>query len=1016
LADVRIDAVQEDVSFVRTTYSQRTGDFALARLSPGRYTVTATLSGFQKEVRRDLILNVGEKAVLNFILLVGPTSQEITVTGEGSLLNSASSEVGMVIDRQKIGSLPLNSREFLQLSLLAPGVNPAAEGSRLSIQANSGVNVNGARETSNNFLLDGVDNNDLFLNRFVLSPSLDAIQEFKLQASTYDAEFGRSGGGQVNVATRSGTNDWHGSLFEYFRNSVLDAKNFFDPPDQKTPRYQRNQFGGSVGGPVRKDQTFFFLNYEGLRTRRAETRLSDVPTVAQKSGDFSGTGITLLDPFTRSPFPENKIPQDRIHPVGRNIAQLYPDPNRSGPGGNFISSPIGQDRVNQVNGRFDYRHSLRSTFFSRYSFSDRFEFDPFASQGPNIPGFGTKVLDRGQNFVLGHTYIFSPSTLNDWRFGYNRLRREVFQENVGTDVFGQLGLAGSPADERDFGYPSIQLAGYETLGDDPNIPIVRRTGTYHFSDTLSYQRGGHFFKFGGEVRHYLENGYNDLFARGQMIFQPAFSGDALGDLLLGYPVLTISAVNDNPQALRTTAFNVFLQDDFKLHPRLTLNLGLRYEYNSPPVDAHDRLVFFDVASQRLIPAGQQGVPRSGIEPDRNNIAPRVGFSWDPTGSRRWVVRSGYGVYYDIGTLIENESLYFNPPYFQLNLFFTSPSNLLTLSDPFPTEQAFSPLPSPITMQRDYRTAYVQQWNFSLERLLTEDLMLRTSYVGSKGTHLILKRNLNQPQPGPGDLNERRPYQGFADILSVESNASSTYHSFQVFVEKRYSGGLSLTSAYTFSKSIDNSSAFLESTGNDNTPQNSFDLRAERGLSDFDTRHRFSSSFIYLLPFGKGNNPSESGIIGWMNHLIRNWQANGIVILQSGQPFTPRLAADNSNTGNVGGFFAHDRPNLIGNPQLENPTPERFFDTTAFQIPVAYTFGNAGRDILIGPGYHSVDLALSRDFSVSEKSALQLRVESFNTLNHPNFNLPESFADRENFGRIRSAKAGRQLQLAIRFVF
>ena len=1015
LQAVEIRIIEENTRSMRNAMSERNGAFVVSALPPGRYTVTASLVGFRKSTLTGVQLNVGGKTRLNLILQVGSVQQSLVVEGEASLLQSDTSAVSQVIDNRTMTQLPLNQREFLQLALLGAGSAPPAPESRLSTQSNSGVNVNGAREAANNFLLDGVDNNDLFLNRLVVNPSVDAIQEFRIQGSTYDAEYGRSGGAQVNVALKSGSNAVHGGLFEFLRNSSLDAKNFFDLPDRKIPQYQRNQFGGSLGGPIIASKTFYFANFEAAPTRRAETRTSNVPTAQQKRGDFTRTGITLRNPFTGQPFLGNRIPPEMIHPVGAALAGLYPDPNRDLPGQNFAASPVARERMNQVNGKVDHQFSSNNKAFARYSFIDEFDFLPYAQKGPNLPKFGIRVGDRGQNLALGDTHVFSGRTLNDFRFGYNRLRREVFQENVGQDVFKSLGIAGLKLSPKDFGYPSVVLAGYERLGDDANIPIVRRTGNFHFSDSVSHQRDRHSLKFGGEIRYYQENGYNDLFARGQLNFQPAFTGDALGDLLLGLPALSISAVNDNPQALRTTAYNGFSQDDWKIHPRLTLNLGVRYEFNSPPVDARDRLISFDVVARRLTPVGQNGVPRAGVDPDFNNFAPRIGFSWDPTGSGKLLLRSGYGIYYDSGTLIENETLYFNPPYFQLSLFFTRPPNFLTLSDPFPLGRGFSPLPSPVTLDRHYRTGYSQQWSFGVQREIRPNLLAELNYVGSKGTHLVMKRNLNQPSPGPGDLNARRPISGFSDILLVSSEASSTYHALQARIEKRYSQGLSLLGAYTFSKSLDNSSAFLESKGDDNTPQNSANIAAERGLSNFDLRHRISGSFVYELPFSRGGRwPARHG---WVTALLRSWQVSGILTLQSGRPFTPRLTTDNSNTGNVGGFFAHDRPDVGGDPKLDNPTPERFFNTSAFAVPPRYSFGTAGRNILIGPGLSNLDLALMKDVKVHHEQALQFRLEVFNFFNHPNFKLPESYLDNPaTFGKILTAEPARQIQFGLKYLF
>ncbi|MEW5976731.1 MAG: TonB-dependent receptor [Acidobacteriota bacterium] len=1015
LQAAEIKLTEEATGLERATRTGRAGTFTLASLPPGRYRASASLVGFKTGVVRGILLSVGDKVTLEVVLPVGSLEETVSVDAGAQSVTFGTSQLGQVVGNRKIVLLPLNERDFLDLALLSPGAVPPAPGSRLSTQGNSGINVSGAREAANNFLLDGVDNNDLFLNRLVVKPSVDAIAEFKIQSSSYDAEYGRNGGSQVNVVVKSGTNAVHGSLFEFFRNSRLDAKNFFDLPDRKIPVFQRNQFGGSLGGPLSENRSFYFMNFEGSRTRRGETRTSNVPSLAERNGDFSGRSTPLRNPFTGQPFPGNRIPDSMIHPVGRAVAALYPLPNRDVVGQNFGDAPVGRERMTQFNLRVDHRATGAHQFFARYSFIDEFDRNPFAQKGPNIPRFGIQVLDRGQNMALGATSILGATALNDFRFGYNRLRREVFQENVGNSkAFSGLGLTGLNLSVRDYGFPSVVLAGYEKLGDDPNIPIVRRTGTFHVSDSLSRQAGRHFLKLGGELRYYQENGYNDLFARGQIHFQPAFTGDALGDLLLGFPVLSISAVNDNPQALRTTSYNGFLQDDWKIHPRLTLNLGVRYEFNSPPVDAQDRLVAFDVERGQLVAAGQEGLPRSGVESDKNNWAPRVGLSWDVNGTGKTVLRSGYGIYYDSGTLIENETLYFNPPYFQLSLFFTAPPNLLTLSDPFPAGRGLAPRPSPVTLDRRFRTAYSQQWSLGVQRELPGRSVLEAAYVGSKGTHLVMKRNLNQPVPGPGNINSRRPVAGFGDILMVSSDASSSFHSVQIRYEKELSRGVSVLTAYTYSKSLDNSSSFLESKGDDNTPQNSTNLRAERSLSNFDLRQRLSLSFTYDLPWVSEPGAGAGKLAGM---LLRDWQITGIASAQSGRPFTPRLSVDNSNTGNVGGFFAHDRPNVIGDPTTSSRSPERFFNTQAFAMPSRFTFGNAGRNVLIGPGRAGLDLALLKNIRVTSGHSLQLRTELFNAFNHPNFDLPESFLDNAaTFGRILSAGPARQIQFGLKYLF
>lgn len=1009
LPGVAVELVQETTGIRRTGVTSVYGSLVMPLLPPGRCTLTASLAGFKSEVIRDIRLEAGVKATLDLLLLPGSPDEKVVVSADISTLRPGNSTIGEVFDNRTLITMPLNGREFLQLSLLAPGAAPPAPGSRLSTQANSGVNISGAREAANNFLLDGVDNNDLFLNRFVFNPNPDAIQEFTVLANNYDAEYGRNAGAQVNVVLKSGGSDVHGSAYEYFRHSAMDARNFFDLPDQPIPLLRQNQFGGTLGGPfsARSGQPrhFYFLSVEGSRAKRAETRSSNVPTAAQKSGDFSQTGVRLRDPSTGIPFPDNRIPPSQIHAVSKAIVSLYPHPNRQVAGRNFVSSPIGTTDSTQLAVKLDHYFSEENPIFVRYTISDDFRTFPFAERGPNLPGYGISVLDRGQNLALGSTQSISQRSINDLRFGYNRLRREAFNQNKGRDAFRQLGMAGPSLGPNDMGFPSFAISGYESLGDDPNIPVVRRTGTFHLSDSLHMERGKHHLKLGAEIRSYLSNGFNHVFARGQIIFAPRFTGDALADLLLGLPTLSIVARNDNDQALRTRSYNFFVQDDWKASPHLTVNAGLRCEYNTPPIDAHNRMVVFEINQKKLLPVATGGVSRSGLRPDRNNFSPRLGLSWDISKKGTLVLRTGYGVFYDVGTLIGNSALYFNPPYFLLGTLFNfqlgADKFLFRVKDPFATTlTAF--LPTAVSLDPHFRTAYSQHWSLGLEGAVGKDTTVEARYVGSKGTKLVMKRNLNQPPPGPGFLNARRPVAGFSDILWIESGAASNYHSLQVRVEKKHSTNLSFLGSYTFSKSIDNTSAFLESKGNDNTPQNSSDIRSERALSDFDLRHRVSVALTYDLPFH------------FDNPLLREWQLSGILAIQSGRPFTPRLSFDNSNTGNVGGFFGHDRPNLAGDPTLTHPTPDRFFNTAPFSIPPRFSFGNAGRNIVSGPGFASLDLALMKDFLLSGERRLQLRAELYNAFNHPNFQLPESFVDRLTFGRVLSAFPSRQLQLALRF--
>ena len=558
-----------------------------------------------------------------------------------------------------------------------------------------------------------------------------------------------------------------------------------------------------------------------------------------------------------------------------------------------------------------------------------------------------------------------------------------------------------PKRPSEFGLPGINVAGFSRVGDTTQLPIDRHTTTYQLHDDFSLIHGSHVMKIGFEERRLQLNGIVDVLPRGSLIFPGALSGTGLSDLLLGLPTLAIQAVADNTQTLRTSATNVYFQDDWKVRPNLTLNLGARYEYNSPPTDPTNRMSTFDIATGQLNQVGTNGTSRSGLRSDKNNFAPRVGFAWTPM--QKLVVRGGYGIYYDAGTVEVNSALYYNPPYFTIRVYFPSEQGLLTLQNPFPSSNGFTPPASLNVLSPDIIDGYLQHWNMNVQREFSSIGTLSLAYAGSKGSHLIHSRDLNQPAPGPGDISSRAPYPQYSNIFFVESGGNSTYHSFQASFNRSLARSLSVWAVYTFSKSIDDTSAFLPTKSDRNFPQNSHNYHLEKGLSSFDTPHRAAISWIYRVP---GRN--------WWN---RNFETSAIMVAQSGQPFTPTLRFDNSNTGNTGGNFGSDRPNLLHNPSISNPGPLAWFDTSAFAIPAQYTFGSAGRNILRGPGVFTLDLALGRRFALTERAALKFEVEAFNILNRANFNLPEAFADEPTtFGRIFSAKAPRQIQLALRLSF
>ncbi|MGH9943545.1 MAG: carboxypeptidase regulatory-like domain-containing protein [Pyrinomonadaceae bacterium] len=1017
-----VKLVNTETNELRETTSGAEGEYTISSLPPGAYRLEAEAQGFLK-YSAPIVLQVNQQLRADASLVIpGPETDQQMIVDSPNELKKDSASISAVIENRQVTGLPLDGRNFLELSLLVPGAYPAAEGSAASVRGDFAFNVNGAREDANYFLLDGVYNVDPKLNTFGVRPPVDAVREFEILTNSYDASFGRNAGAQVNVVLKSGTNDVRGTLYEFHRNGKFDARNYFVPADQPDPKYIRNQFGFSLGGPIVKDRTFLFGDYEGTRTRAGVTRVSNVPTLLERNGDFSqsfgftGQPIQVINPLTGQPFAGGRIPAEFQSPIGRAIANLYPLPNRNAPFQNFVSSPTSRDRNDHFDVRLDHRLTERGQLAARYSFGDRDFFDPFT--GPTfalVPGFGVFVPRRSQNAMLSETHVFSPAFVNEARFAFNRVASRVIPEGRGQSLNRQVGLPELSSNPRDFGLSFITIPGFSPLGDEFNNPQQSVTNTFQFIEAATYSRGAHLFKFGFDFRHVQQNAFRDVQSRGFLTFT-GFTGAPLADLLLGAPSFTGGARVDNYQHLRGESYNLFFNDGYRVTPRLTITYGLRYEYNSPPVDTEDRANVFDSATGSLVPVGTRGIPRAGYEDDRNNFAPRVGVAWTLDAEGRTVLRGGYGVYYDQNALAPGEALFFNAPFFDLRFFFPLQGLPLTLNDPFPTNFPFRLPSTAVGFQRDLRTPYMQHWNLSVQRELGRGRVVEVAYVGSKGTKLLNARDFNQPRPTAAQPNPR-PLPQFDDVNLLESRANSTYHSLQTRLQQRLSRGLSLLASYTYAKSIDDASNFFTSTGDPNFPQDSLNVRAERGRSNFDVRHRFSASYAYDLPFGRGQRFLDDE--GFLTTLLTGWQTYGVVTLQTGRPFTVALRSDidQSNTGRSNlGFGANDRPNVVGDPHLSNRTPERWFNPAAFALPAFGTFGNAGRNTLDGPGFQNVNASLVKNTALTETINLQLRFETFNLFNRPNFDLPDNFLGSPTFGRILSARDPRHLQFGAKLVF
>ncbi len=1081
----RVIVHNEETNATRDAETNDDGDYTVALLPPGRYRVAVEKAGFRRSVFHGVSVDVDQTVRLDFALRVGAVTEEVSVTDTPPIVQTDTSTLGQVVNNRMVQELPLNQRNFLSFALLVPGSQLPAEGSENSTEGGA-LSVNGAREQSNNFLLDGVDNNDPYINQYVALPSIDAIQEFKVQSSDYSAEFGHGGGAQVNVILKSGTNRFHGSLFEFFRNRQMDAKNYFDAPNCSAtlapgtlcgdiPRFDRNQFGGTFGGPLRKDKTFFFLAYEGLRRRQATTREATVPTTAQWQ---AAAGLAQL--FGCSTTPTLNPPWCQ---TGQNVFNLYPAANVGADLANsntFLSAPVIDETRNLFSAKVDEHISPVDTVSLHYSLVDDNTFSPFdpVNSFTSLPGYGTFTLNHGQNAGLEWTRVFRSSVVNELRLGFIRMRATVLQQNHGEDIETQLGFPDVLTNPVDLGAPDINLMGFDGIGTPVNYPQERHDTTLQVSDNVAWTVGRNQFKIGADFRHVRIDDYLDFLARGDWFFlgqtvagilsqppvsDPTACSGAVGDpytpaicsltqLLGGIPDYALAVSGNTYNSLRSHGVSAYLQDDIHVIPRFLLNVGLRYEFNSPPVEAENRFSVPDLvpsATPQFTVAGTDGIPRATYNPTYRDIAPRIGIAWRPLKSERWVVRSAYGIFYDVSISQVNILPRINPPFYNLAAYFQTGAcpgvlqGLCTVQDILSQTGQQSGVVQGQMISPNFRDGYMQQWNADLQYEVQPNWMIDLAYVGSKGTHLsnVIDRNQSNPLTGP-------PYPQFSSVLFVESNAASTYQSLQFRSERRLSHGLSFLAAYTYSKSIDDISSIFGGSAGSGLPQNSQNLSGDRGVSDFNAAHRASLSFVYDLPFQRmwATGP------GWSRKLLDDWQTGGILTAQTGSPFTVVLAG--SPAASAAAFGNPERPDLVGDPSKAGPvagnptcqapaqvgTPLNWFNQCAFAAPAEETYGPAfgteGRNILTGPGYTNLDFSLAKSISLrADSHRLQLRGEFFNLLNHPNFDIPNHTFDQPacpapngnqlctagNYGSVLSAntygdKPPRQIQLSVKYIF
>jgi outer membrane receptor protein involved in Fe transport len=1009
----------------RTTVTNESGVFTLIGLTPGEYEISAEAPGFKKSVNGGITLAVAQAARLDIKLELGSVSETVNAVERIAVVETENASTGTVIDNRKVVELPLNGRQFYGLALLVPGANQSAENSTTGFRG--GFNISGRAETNNNFSVNGFDNNDQSVNAPTVRPSVDDIQEFKLLTGIYSAEYGRSAGGQVVVVTKSGSNAFHGTVYEFLRNQKMDAANYFAAGQKLS--FRRNNFGATVGGPIKKDKTFFHFAYEGLRLSQQVTAIGTVPTLAFRNGDFSSLlagNRTIKDPLGTAVFPGNIVPPTRINAIGQAMLRQFPNPTATtallgAPSNNFTLNGAQTEEQNQYATRIDHTFSEKDNMTVTYQyFKDPVNYLYNSLCGSSVmPNGGCFTGHTGQLFGISEYHTFSPTVVNEIRAGVNRMRQPRVQSDSNIDFWGPFGLIVGAKVPDNTGVPSVTITGFSRLGGPTNLPQNRWDTTYDYRDTLSWQKGAHAMKFGFQFRPFDSNFTFVSNGRGAFNFNASTaaptSGYAPADVILGYPTTT----NNNPLAPpiygRTKAYFGFAQDDWKATSRLTFNFGLRWEFQGPYYDAQDRLSSFNQVTGKMDLQNQNGLGKL-YKNDYTLWAPRFGFAYQPFGNAKTVIRGGAGAFYDntitfngLGAIVNS-----NIPFRQPQFFTSSVAQPITLSNPFPVGST-SGVPTAGGIDVDYTVPHVYQWSMAIQRELPANILLDVTYFGSRGTHLPLTTNVNQPLPGPGtaaQVQARRPYPAYGNITFYQSSNTSDYESLQMKLEKGFSHGIALLVSETFGKSIDYG-AQAGSTSNSSKVggQDQRNIQGgERGLSDYNVKNRLVISTIGELPFGTGKAMLNKGIVA---KVVGGFQLSGIMTSQGGRPWTPYFTANISNTSQLS-----DRPNVVAgcDPYSGFKTPARWVNPACFTTPTAGTFGNLGRNTLIGPGMFNLDFAIDRNFKITEGIKLQFRAESFNVLNHPNFNLPNTTYDTPNFASLTSAADPRQIQFGLKLIY
>lgn len=1056
VANAKVLIQNEAAGVNREAISNASGQYVAYALPPGQYRITVEQPGFQKLVRSAIELTAADAVTVDLRLAIGDVRQTIEVSEAAPLLQSQTAMVSSLVTNDQMIEMPLKSRTFTSLVLLGPGAYAGSAGnlttSPYAMRGDTNISVNGSSPQNNSYFIDGMVNRNLWLSTLIMVPTVDSIQEMRVLTSNYSAEYGIAAGAVTIVQTRSGTNRYRASAYEFLRNSALDANQFFNNRlGVAKPAFRRNEFGGTIGGPVRKDRTFFFADYQGIRVAQPRSSISTIATLAQRdmvaTGNFAALGTQVFDPYTltgtqRTPFAGNLIPRTRLDPASQKLFALLPDPTSGAANRNFAFNPTQRQTTDQFDVRLDQNVGSADRLFFKYSWDNTSLVIPgfipvrpgaTLDQNPYLAADGTYTATdtplRNQSGTFNYVKVFTPSLINETRLGVVRWNQNIEPLGNPFSTATALGIPGVNINDKSGGLPSFTITGFSGLGDNSTYPEVSRTTSFQYENVMTWTRGNHTLKAGGVYVRHRFNGFSAFPTRGDFSFNGQFTrqigttttATALSDFAIG----ATSGINRNilvgTFGMRFWNMGAFVDDTWRVNSRLTINAGLRYDIQAPPYEVYNRWSNFNLDTAKLEIATGSGAQRRLRNLDLNNYAPRTGLTYMLTKDRKTVLRTGFGVsFVEAGQ--GGGQLYKNLPFFFSQVIATDQNAAppRRLSDGIPAAVALDPKDtvqlssgSPNVWDYSLQSTKVMQWSLGIQREILPQTLLDVAYIGTRTIGLVSNVNINQSVPGAGAQNPRRPFfavnPNIVNLTYRTNYGSAKYHSLQTRVEKRYSKGFTASLAYTYSKYMANGTNI--NGGGNGAPQDSRCTACEWGPMPEDRNHIAVVNHNWEIPFGKGRQFLTAGPL---SHIVGNWNLTGIWTMSTGEKFTATAAAGVSNSAGGGG----DRPNRVKNGNLPagERNIDRWFDLTAWTSPAQFTFGNSGRGILVGPGSVNVDFGLQREFPFGEAKRVQFRWEMFNAFNRANFTTPNSSIGNALAGVISNTAPARVMQLGLKVYF